>query len=334
MSGRVQHGRRALAAQHVRPRSAPRPAAARPRGGRTARRFGPLGLVPAALLGLAGGALTATGLPGPQVGTALPVAGPYVVAATERPWADDAAASRAVVRSAAPETDRATATGPAPAATDAATADGPAVLDVPDPTVIAAPVPLGISAEDRMAGLLSLDVPQVAGGDLVVVAGASAAPNPTARVRTVRVEVEAGLAVDGQRFARLVMGILNNPQGWGADGSVSFARTDAADPDLRVVLASPDTTDALCAPLDTEGTFSCGRAGHAVINYLRWVRGAGSFPDVTSYRQYVVNHEVGHLLGHQHVDCPGPGELAPIMLQQTREVAVCTANGWPFPADR
>ena len=127
------------------------------------------------------------------------------------------------------------------------------------------------------------------------------------------------------------MSVLNAPGGWGADGSVTFARTDGPDADLRVVLASPDTIDAMCAPLRTDGEYSCGRYGHAAINYLRWVTGAAAFPDMTTYRQYVVNHEVGHLLGHQHVGCPGAGQTAPIMMQQTISVATCVPNGWPFP---
>ena len=83
-------------------------------------------------------------------------------------------------------------------------------------------------------------------------------PGPgTGAVRTVRVEVEDGLAVDGPAFAATVMATLNDPRGWGADGSVSFARTDG-DAELRVILASPATVDDLCAPLDTGGEVSCG----------------------------------------------------------------------------
>ncbi len=188
-----------------------------------------------------------------------------------------------------------------------------------------------LSAEDRMAGLLSRDEPQSAGGELVVVPGAVPAPDPSTRVYTVRVEVEEGLPIDGAKFATLVMGILNSPHGWGAEGDLSFARTDGPDPDLRVVLASPDKVDEMCAPLDTVGRYSCGTNGHAAINYSRWVSGAGAFDDTTTYRQYVVSHEVGHLLGHRHEYCPGPGQVAPVMMQQTVSVSECVTNGWPFP---
>ena len=45
--------------------------------------------------------------------------------------------------------------------------------------------------------------------------------------------------MDGPAFAATVMATLNDPRGWGADGSLSFARTDG-DAELRVILASPD----------------------------------------------------------------------------------------------
>jgi hypothetical protein len=146
----------------------------------------------------------------------------------------------------------------------------------------------------------------------------------------VRVEVEKGLPVDGAVFADAVMSTLNDARGWGADGSLSFARVEGR-ADLRVVLASPDEVDALCAPLQTEGTVSCGRRGRAVVNFARWARATEDFPDRVAYRQYVVNHEVGHLLGHPHERCPGAGRRAPVMQQQTLAVAPCTPNPWPNP---
>ncbi|WP_066581554.1 DUF3152 domain-containing protein [Cellulomonas timonensis] len=186
----------------------------------------------------------------------------------------------------------------------------------------------GLAETDVAAGLLSLDVPRSAGGTLVVVPGSQAAPGP-GEVRTIRIEVEAGLDVDLGLFAHTVMSTLNDPRGWGADGSITFARTDG-DADLRVVLASPALVDTMCAPLETVGKVSCGIKGHAVLNYLRWVDGSQAWAgDKVGYRQYLVNHEVGHVLGHRHEYCGGSGELAPLMQQQTGSMAPCKPNPWP-----
>lgn len=184
----------------------------------------------------------------------------------------------------------------------------------------------------EQGGLWSTDVPRDAGGDLRTVSGTQEAPHDAEQVATVRVEVEAGLGVDGREFAHQVMATLNDPRGWGHDGSVTFARTDG-EADIDITLASPATTDELCAPVDTRGRVSCGRVGFAVLNAARWAEGSEAFlaagGTVAEYRHYLVNHEVGHVLGNPHVSCPAPGAVAPIMLQQTLGLDGCRPNGWP-----
>lgn len=198
----------------------------------------------------------------------------------------------------------------------------------PPPGIVA--LPPGLTPQDVAAGLLSADVPEAGAGTFSVVPGADPGPG-TGAVRTVRVEVEDGLTVDGAAFAATVMATLNDPRGWGADGSLSFARTDG-DAELRVILASPTAVDDLCAPLDTGGEVSCGTNGRAVLNLKRWVLATAELTaDKPAYRQYLVNHEVGHLLGHRHERCSGPGRVAPLMQQQSYSAAPCVPNAWPFP---
>jgi hypothetical protein len=191
---------------------------------------------------------------------------------------------------------------------------------------------LGVALRAR-AGLTSTEeMPQSASGELRTVPGTEDAPREATTVRPVRIQVEDGLPVDGEAFADFVMRVLNDERGWGHDGSVAFSRTDGPT-DISVVLASPDLTDELCLPLRTGGEYSCGRNARAVLNIERWSDGAAPFlgggGNITEYRQYLVNHEVGHLLGHPHTGCEVPGEPAPIMLQQTMRLEGCLPNAWP-----
>jgi hypothetical protein len=167
-------------------------------------------------------------------------------------------------------------------------------------------------------------------GELVVAAGSHKAPE-RGKVWRVQVAVEDGLPVDPEVFADAVLDTLNDPRGWhGADGS-TFARTDSEKYDARVVLASPGTTDRLCLPLDTIGELSCGIEETAVLNFKRWATGSDAWQDISRYRQYLVNHEVGHVIGYHHDLCRGKGERATIMVQQTRTTSGCVPEPWPAP---
>lgn len=206
--------------------------------------------------------------------------------------------------------------------------------DAPETSRPAAPPAVPAPSLDEMAGVRARDVPQRGTGELVAVAGSVPAPGGGS-VRTVRVEVEGGLPIDAPAFADFVMATLNDERGWrthwGHDAATTFART-GGEAELHVVLASPDTSEELCRPLDTGGTLSCRTGPQVVITHHRWVHGHPDYVgNSAGYRQYVINHEVGHFLGRSHVDCPGEGLPAPVMQQQTFGLDGCAQNPWPYP---
>jgi hypothetical protein len=179
----------------------------------------------------------------------------------------------------------------------------------------------------------TIDVEALSSTDVFVVAPGSGGVTGVGDLHTYTVEVEQGVPVDPRTFAAEVEAILDDPRGWTAAGDVALQRvgSDAA-PMFRVRLATPSTTDAHCAPLLTEGEVSCRNGEDVMINVVRWLAGAApSKLPLAQYRQYVISHEVGHALGHEHEGCPGRGAIAPVMLQQTEGLQGCTPNPWPVP---
>lgn len=176
-------------------------------------------------------------------------------------------------------------------------------------------------------------VPRSASGRYAQVAGTASAPRGTGRLVRYRVEVEEGLPFDGREFAAAVHRTLNDRRGWGRGGrAIRFTRVEEGPASFRVALTSPAMTDRMCLPLRTHGALSCQRRSRAIINARRWGQGAASYGgDLASYREYLVSHEVGHLLSHVHRMCPRRGLKAPVMVQQTVSLYGCRANPWPYP---
>ena len=102
-----------------------------------------------------------------------------------------------------------------------------------------------------------------------------------------------------------------------------------------IKIATPDTVDDICgaAGLLTGGEVNCDVGPTVVVNLKRWLLGSPEFDGpIHDYRALIINHEVGHRIGHGHQGCPGPGRPAPVMMQQIKGLHGCTANAWPYDA--
>ena len=145
------------------------------------------------------------------------------------------------------------------------------------------------------------------------------------------VKVEDNLDIDPDEAARIIAGVLNDKRSWRGSGRVRFELVsgDSERAELHAYIVTPGTTDRLCAPLATRGEVSCQNGDRVVLNAKRWQLGAEAYGrDLANYRRYLVNHEFGHYIGYGHVDCPGRGKLAPVMLQQTKGLDGCRKNPW------
>ena len=134
--------------------------------------------------------------------------------------------------------------------------------------------------------------------------------------------MDSDVKYDPKKFRDQVAIYLADPDGWAQFHTFTYATSGPA---KLIRLSNPST-------LKQEGCkddeLSCAILGGNMIwlNADRWIHGsAASKLPLERYRQYMVSHEMGHSLGHDHVKCPGSGP-APIMMQQTLGIGNCTPN--------
>lgn len=176
------------------------------------------------------------------------------------------------------------------------------------------------------------DIPASGPGTFTTASGSSAKVGKGTVLRY-RVDVEDGLDLSAADVARQVEQILADRRGWTADGHSAFQRVSGGATDFAVRIATPGTVDKICGQygLDTEGKVNCNVADNVMVNLRRWLLATPVYAkDVTAYRALIINHEVGHFLGHGHVGCPGPGRPAPAMMQQIKGMFGCVPNVWPY----
>ena len=209
----------------------------------------------------------------------------------------------------------------------------------------------GTAPADPFAGLgpkvlrLAGSVPAHGSRTFIYAPGAGPVLGSSGRVRRFRVAVEKGSNEDVHAFAAQVQAILGDRRGWVGDGGVRFQRVSGGSAhDFTVYLATRDTAARMCLTggvdirVGGRPYTSCRATGRAIINLDRWRMSAPTFTrarvPLVTYRQYVINHEVGHELGHHHEGCPKAGGPAPVMVQQTLTLRGCVPYAWPRRGDR
>jgi len=131
-------------------------------------------------------------------------------------------------------------------------------------------------------------------------------------------------------FAAQVKDTLNDNRGWVRAG-YGFARVNTGG-DFTLVLIQAELLNNIPG---CDSNWSCRSGRNVYINEDRWNGGTTAWNNagggLRDYRHMVLNHEVGHWLGHGHYNCSdGEGGKAPVMQQQSISLQGCKFNPWPL----
>ncbi len=153
------------------------------------------------------------------------------------------------------------------------------------------------------------------------------------RVVTYRVETRGHIVASLDGFKKQAAEIYADPRGW-SRADVHFKRVKKGG-DFSLVLAQAKEVPKF-API-CDRYWSCRVGRYVIINQDRWRFGTPYFlktgASMKEYREMVVDHETGHWFGLGHATCGGKGELAPVMMQQSKGLYGCKPNPWPLPGE-
>lgn len=160
-------------------------------------------------------------------------------------------------------------------------------------------------------------------------------PDPPQQTVTYEVTASGGVGSDLGAFASTARSILQDARGWSLGGSLAISPV-ASGGDFTLVLASPSVVEN-AAPV-CSSAYSCRVGDRVYINDRNWRQATPAWNATGAplwlYREYLINHEVGHFLGYGHEDCAAAGALAPVMQQQSISLDGCEPNGWPLDHER
>lgn len=151
---------------------------------------------------------------------------------------------------------------------------------------------------------------------------------------TVTYDVSSRGTIQGdlEEFRKIVAETYADERGWQRAG-VTLKEVPSGG-QLHVVLASGEEVKKV-SPSDCSEELSCRVGRYVLVNDARWMNATESYTQagisLSDYRQMVINHETGHYLGHDHVECDTAVGVGSVMLQQSTGLRGCAANSWPLP---
>jgi hypothetical protein len=156
-------------------------------------------------------------------------------------------------------------------------------------------------------------------------------PPPSAsNVFTYSVRTAGTVRSDLGIFRQKAAETLTSASGW-SRAAMTFQEVPTGG-DFTLWLAEPASVVAFGPPCSL--FWSCRVGRNVVINDDRWRLSSPTWISaglaLRDYQHMVVNHEVGHWLGYGHHPCGGAGRLAPVMQQQSKDLAGCRFNPWPL----
>lgn len=139
---------------------------------------------------------------------------------------------------------------------------------------------------------------------------------------------------DLNEFLQILKSVLQDPKGWRSYGyEFVEGNNEKAVKKVEILLCTDKYVKKTCNTIN----LSCydPQTDKIYLNFNNWQGGSKSDLPINRYREYVINHEMGHALGFEHTKCPKTaGNKASVMQQMSKgpdHIKPCVSNEWPLP---
>lgn len=150
---------------------------------------------------------------------------------------------------------------------------------------------------------------------------------------TYTISTKGNIRSNLSEFSKLVNETLNDNRGWARMGIVFKEVKEGGN--FNLVLSQAELMSSFSSGCDAN--WSCRVGSSVIINDNRWSGATTAWNeaggDIRNYRHMVINHEVGHWLGHGHLNCSGANNPAAVMRQQSIDLQGCAFNPWPLDSE-